>query len=119
MATARTACEPREERMKLMIGTTFAALLSAAALAPTGATAHDDHLMLSLTACVSQSAQQTIHASHAFVMARIREGVAKDCAGIISNVTARDGNEKTAAAIAYIGKGIALMHDKGDPQFNP
>lgn len=107
--------------MKLMIGTTLfgAALLSAAALAPAWAVAQDDHLMLSLTACVSQSAQQTIHTSHAFVMERIREGVAKDCAGIISNVTARDGQEKTAAAITYIDKGIALMHDKGNPQFNP
>ncbi|HLH49821.1 MAG TPA: hypothetical protein VKV96_10805 [Roseiarcus sp.] len=106
--------------MKL-IGTTLfgAALCSAAALAPNGAFAHDDHLMLSLTACVSQSAQQTIHMSRAFVMERIREGVAKDCAGIISNLAARDGDEKTAAAIAYIGKGVALMHDKGNPQFDP
>ncbi|GEM_PF-3945462 len=96
-----------------------AALLSAAAANPTGAAGNDDHLMLSLTACVSQSAQETIHRSHAFVIEQIRDALAKDCAGIISNVTARDGKEKTAAAISYIGKGIIMMHDKGNPQFNP
>jgi hypothetical protein len=83
------------------------------------AAAHDDHLMLSLTACVSQSAQQTIHQAHAFNMEQVRSALAKDCQGVIAAVSTRDGEDKTNAAITYIGKGIVMMHDKGNPQFNP
>ena len=105
--------------MKLTLTMLFGAALVSGAAASTEAASREDPLMLSLTACLSQSAQQTIRGSGAFVMERIRNAAAKDCAGIISNVTARDGQEKTAAAISYIGKGIVLMHDKGNPQFNP
>ena len=105
--------------MKLLIPTAFLFVLLSGTTVATGVAAKDDHLMLSLTACVSKSAQQTIHRSHVFGIEQIRNGVAKDCAGIISNVSARDGQEKTAAAITYIDKGIVLMHDKGNPQFNP
>ena len=83
------------------------------------AAAQDDHLMLSLTACVSQSAQQTIHQAHAFDMEQVRSALAKDCQGVIAAVSTRDGEDKTNAAITYIGKGIVMMHDKGNPQFNP
>lgn len=83
------------------------------------AVAQDDHLMLSLTACASQSAQQTIHQARAFNMEQVRSALAKDCQGVIAAVSARDGEDKTNAAITYIGKGIVMMHEKGNPQFNP
>lgn len=94
------------------------ALMGGAAGSGNAAT-QDDHLMLSLTACVSQSAQQTIHQAHAFDMEQVRSALAKDCQGVIAAVSTRDGEDKTNAAIAYIGKGIVMMHDKGNPQFNP
>jgi hypothetical protein len=96
-----------------------AAALVSAVVGSASAAAQDDHLMLSLTACVSQSAQQTIHQAHAFDMSQVRSALAKDCQGVIAAVSARDGADKTDAAITYIGKGIVMMHDKGNPQFNP
>lgn len=94
-----------------------ATLISAGIISASAA--QDDHLMLSLTACVSQSAQQTIHQARAFNMEQVRSALTKDCRGVIAAVAARDGEDKTDAAITYIGKGIVMMHDKGNPQFNP
>lgn len=105
--------------MKRPFKSLAAVALVSAAVASGNAAAHDDHLMLSLTACVSQSAQQTIHEAHAFNMEQVRSALAKDCQGVIAAVSARDGEDKTDAAITYIGKGIVMMHDKGNPQFNP
>lgn len=99
--------------------TVAAIALMGGAAGSANAAAQDDHLMLSLTACVSQSAQQTIHQAHAFDMEQVRSALAKDCQGVIAAVSTRDGEDKTNAAIAYIGKGIVMMHDKGNPQFNP
>lgn len=99
--------------------TVAAIALMGGAAGSANAAAQDDHLMLSLTACVSQSAQQTIHQAHAFDMEQVRSALAKDCQGVIAAVSTRDGDDKTNAAIAYIGKGIVMMHDKGNPQFNP
>ena len=99
--------------------TVAAIALMGGATGSANAAGQDDHLMLSLTACVSQSAQQTIHQAHAFDMEQVRSALAKDCQGVIAAVSTRDGEDKTNAAIAYIGKGIVMMHDKGNPQFNP
>ena len=96
-----------------------AVALIGGAMGSGNAAAQDDHLMLSLTACVSQSAQQTIHQAHAFDMEQVRSALAKDCQGVIAAVSTRDGEDKTNAAITYIGKGIVMMHDRGNPQFNP